>query len=278
MGYHLLKQQPNEQVIEMEIAVLVTEVAELTGEFEFDDDSSIPVDQVTYQLNEFDAYAIEAAVRLKESLEECTVTAVTIGPERATEVLRTALGKGADAAIRVWDDTLEDDQLTCPRWKGNVLARVLERESPDIVFAGVQSEDHAFAATGVITAHELSYEWATIVRDFDVHDGTVEVQRELEGDVVQQVRIELPAVLTVQTGINEPRYASLREIRRAQNVDIHELTVGDVGVDRSDSSDGFELQALETLETNSDAEYFTGDADESAAQLAELLSKRGVIS
>jgi len=259
----------------MKILVTVTEVAEADDEFEIDG-LSIDERYLTFDLNEWDNYAVEEAVQLSEAHDDIEVVTVTVGPERSEETIRQALAKGADRAIRVWDDSLEDVTLLDAATKARLLAAVAREEDPDLVLSGVQSNDVAFGATGVALAEELGFEWGAVVNELDVdrESGVASVHRELEGGVEELTDIELPAVLTIQTGINEPRYASLRGIRQAQSKPLDVHTPDDLGVEMGESS--LSLSSLEVPETESDVTLFEGSAEDTAAELAEFLKERGV--
>lgn len=264
----------------MDILVPVTEVAELQDDFEIAGRNTISAEDSEFSLNDFDEYAVEAAVQLKEGMPECEVTAVTIGSERTEEVLRRVLAKGADRALRLWDDTLPTDRLISPRLKGQLLARFAAEEEPNLVLTGVQGADHAFATTGVLMAHELGYEWATLVVDLEYDDDSqsIRAQRELEGGTLQPVKLQLPAVLTIQTGINEPRYASLRELRAASRHDIPVLDLDDIGLTVPELERDFTLVELEQTPQRTETEYFEGPTDEAAVELATLLQHEGAVS
>jgi electron transfer flavoprotein beta subunit len=257
----------------MKILVTVTEVAEADDEFEIE---GLTIDKryLTYDLNEWDNYAVEEAVQLGEERDDVEVVTATVGPERTEETIRQALAKGADRAIRVWDEQLAGTMIDAAT-KARLLAAVARKEDPDFVLSGVQSNDVAFGATGVALAAELGFEWAAVVNQLDVDaDATVaSVHRELEGGVEELTDVELPAVLTIQTGINEPRYASLRGIRQAQSKPLDVYTPGDLGVELGESS--LSLTSLEVPETESDVTLFEGSAEETAAELAEFLKERG---
>jgi electron transfer flavoprotein beta subunit len=258
----------------MKILVTVTEVAEPDDEFEISG-QSIDDRYLTYDLNEWDDYAVEEAVQVSEAYDDVEVVSVTVGPERAEETIRQALAKGVDRAIRVWDDDLGGDLLD-PGTTAELLAGVVEAEEPDFVFSGVQSGDMAFGATGVALAEAVGLEWAAVINDFDLDPeaGSASVRRELEGGVEELTDVELPAVFTIQTGINEPRYASLRGIRRAQQKPLDVATPADLGVDVQST---LSLSSLEVPETESDVTYFEGSADETAADLAAFLrEEKGV--
>ena len=258
----------------MKVLVTVTEVAEADDEFEID---GLTIDEryLTYDLNEWDNYAVEEAVQLGEANDDVEVVTATVGPERAEETIRQALAKGADRAIRVWDDQFEGTMIDAAT-KARLLAAVAQEEEPDLVLSGVQSNDVAFGATGVALAAELDFEWAAVVNqlDLDADAGVASVHRELEGGVEELTDIELPAVLTIQTGINEPRYASLRGIRQAQSKPLDVHTPADLGVDIGESA--LSLTSLEEPETESNVTLFEGSAEETASGLAEFLKERGV--
>jgi len=259
----------------MKILVTVSEAVAVDDDFEV---SGTGIDEryLTYDLNEWDNYAIEEAVQMSEAREDVEVVTVTVGPERTEEVVRQALAKGADRAVRVWDDGLADADVLDPATKAELVAAVASEEEPDLVLTGVQSGDYAFGATGVSLAAALGYEWAAVVNTLDVEDGTASVHRELEGGVEELTDVELPAVLTIQTGINDPRYASLRGIRQAQSKPLDVKSLDDVGLAVEDLPLSLTLSSLYEPETEGEATLFEGGADETAGELADLLRERGV--
>ena len=250
----------------MKVLVTVTEVANADDEFEISG-TEIEETYLSYDLNEWDEYALEAAVRLGENDDSVEVVTATVGPERVEETIRTALAKGADRAVRVWDDELADETMLDPSRKAKLLAEVVEAEEPDLVLSGVQSGDVALGETGVAL---VGFGWAAVVNQFEIEEESVQVHRELEGGVEERTSVELPAVLTIQTGINEPRYASLRGIRQAQSKPLEV---------RSPSVPGGSPLALTDLavpESESDTDIFEGSAEETAVELAALLEEKGV--
>jgi electron transfer flavoprotein beta subunit len=262
----------------MKVLVTVKEVATVEDEFQIAG-TSIDETYLEYDLNEWDDYAVEEAVQLQEAGIADEVVAVTIGPERSEETIRMALAKGADRAVRIWDDALEGADLLDVGAKTAILEKVVEEEDPDLVLSGVQADDDSFGATGVSLADALGFEWAAVVNHLDqdsVESGTASIRRELEGGVEELTDVELPAVLTIQTGINEPRYASLRGIRQAQRKEIAPKTLGDLGLDAAAVENELTLTDMYEPETESDATYFEGDPGEAAGQLADLLREKGV--
>jgi electron transfer flavoprotein beta subunit len=264
--------------IRMKVLITVAEVAQVEDDFEID---GLEVDDryLDYDLNEWDDYAIEAGVQIQEAGDDVKVVSVTIGPERSEETIRMALAKGADRAVRVWDKSLEEAAYLGSETKADVLAAVVEEEQPDLVLSGVQSGDSAFGATGVSLADEIGFEWAAVVNHLVYEAGAenASVHRELEGGVEELTDVELPAVLTIQTGINEPRYASLRGIRQAQSKEIAPKDLGDLGLDATVTESSLSLTEMYEPETESDATLFDGSPDEEADQLAEMLRDKGVV-
>jgi len=260
----------------MKVLVAVKEVAEVGDDFEISG-SEIPEEYLEYDLNEWDDYAVEAGVQLEEAGHADEVVGVTIGPERSEETIRMALAKGVDRAIRIWDDALGEGLLDV-RAKSRLLAAVVGAEEPDLVLTGVQAADDSFGATGVALADAVGYEHAAVVNqlDLDPDAGEVGVHRELEGGVEELTDVDLPAVLTIQTGINEPRYASLRGIRQAQRKEIAERGLGDLGLDAAAVEGELTLTSMYEPESESDAELFEGDPGETAGQLAGVLREKGV--
>jgi electron transfer flavoprotein beta subunit len=259
----------------MKVLVTVKEVAEVADDFEIEG-LEIPETYLEYDLNEWDDYAVEAAVRIAEDRDDVEVVAVTIGPERSEETIRMALAKGADRAIRVWDDALAEADLLDPTTTARILAAVAEDEDPDLVLSGVQAADVGFGATGVALADLLDMGWAAVVNDMNLEDGDASVRRELEGGVEELTTVSLPAVLTIQTGINEPRYASLRGIRQAQRKELAVHTLADLDLDPSLVDDDLVLAGMAKPESESDATIFEGGAEETAAELETVLRDAGV--
>ncbi|PHQ38520.1 electron transfer flavoprotein subunit beta [Halorubrum persicum] len=265
----------------MKVLVTVKEVAIVQDGFEITG-TEINDDHLDYDLNEWDNYAVEEAVQLAEAGDDVEVVAVTIGAEHSEETIRIALAKGVDRAVRVWDETIADADLLDVETKSRLLGAVVEREDPDLVLSGVQANDDSFGATGVALAEEVGFQWSAVVNALNTEtvldSGVASVRRELEGGVEELTDVDLPAVLTIQTGINEPRYASLRGIRQAQSKDITTCTIEDLGLSEDVVESSLDITDMYKPESKSDAEYFDGEADEQAAQLADILQNKGVVT
>lgn len=255
----------------MKILTTVAEVATLEDDFEIDG-TAINERYLEYDLNEWDDYAIEEAVQLREEGLADEVVTVTIGPERSEETIRMALAKGADRAIRVWDDSFNG--LLDVAAKTEILQAVVAEEDPDLVLSGVQTSDDMFGATGVSLADAIDFSWVAVVNNLELDSEIARVHRELEGGVEELTDVEMPAVLTIQTGINEPRYASLRGIRQAQQKEIAQKSLADLGFDVVESK--LRLTDMYEPEVESDATTFEGSPEETAGELADVLRERGI--
>jgi electron transfer flavoprotein beta subunit len=170
----------------------------------------------SYEMNEPDAYALEESLRLKEK-HGGEVVVCSAGPARVAQVIREALARGADRAIHVEDDGLAAADAFVV---ADALASAMKEEQFDLILTGLQSDDQGFAQTGVILAERLGLPHATIIMDVQAEGGRLRVKRELEGGWFQWVTMALPAVLTIQSGINQLRYATLKGIMAAKKKEI----------------------------------------------------------
>ncbi|MDO5703593.1 MAG: electron transfer flavoprotein subunit beta/FixA family protein [Paracoccus sp. (in: a-proteobacteria)] len=257
----------------MKILVMVKQVAFLDDEFEMrDNDRDVEEDFFEKDLNEFDHFSVEEALLIKEAAgDDAEVVAVTVGDDDADDVLRTALAKGADRGIRVWDDALEDaDGISIAK----VLAKVVEREQPDMVFTGAQSADFGSAVTGMALAGILGWPHAAVICHLEYGRGakTATLRRELEGGLEEIMTIRCPAVLSIQLGINEPRYASLRGIKQAKQKHVDELSLDDLDLDAGAVAPASRVRRMYTPEKGQ-AELITGSPAEQAARLAEIIKE-----
>jgi electron transfer flavoprotein beta subunit len=209
----------------MRIAVCIKQVPTREWQPRIDDTKrGVREQDASFEMNEPDAYALEEALRLREK-HGGEVVACTAGPARASQVLREALARGADRAIHV-----EDDRLTSIGTDAFVVASALadavRDEKFDLVLTGLQSDDQGAAQTGVILAERLGLPHATIVMDVQVQEPSIRVKRELEGGWFQWVQMPLPALITIQSGINQLRYATLKGIMAAKKKEVRKVTPG----------------------------------------------------
>jgi electron transfer flavoprotein beta subunit len=254
--------------------VPVKQVALLDDEFELlDGGSGVDPDRLEWDLNEWDSFSLEAAVQLREAAGDGEVIAISVGDEEAQDGLLSALAKGADRAVRIWDDALQEaDALAVAR----VLAAAVGPESPDLILCGVQSSDAVNSATGIALAGYLGLPHVAVVKKIELDGEAATVERELEGGLVELVRIALPALLTIQTGINEPRYATLRAIKQAREKPLEVRSLADVGLDADavSSAAGAHRRRLAHPEKGEGAEMLGGSTAEIAARIAAIVKER----
>ena len=219
---------------------------------------------LTYEINEPDAYALEEALQLKEK-HGGEVVALCAGPARAAQTIREALAKGADRAIHIEDNDVDSlDTLALSK----LLAAAAKAESPDLILTGLQSDDLGSGQTGVIMAELLGMPHGTIIMAVEKLDGSIRVKRELEDGWFQHVTMSLPAVLTIQSGINKLRYATLMGIKKAKSKEIKVVTAASLGVDCTPQQERLKVYIPSRTKQ---AQIFDGPAKESAAKLVEKL-------
>ena len=222
-------------------------------------------EDVSYEVNEPDAFALEEALRQKEK-HSGEVVAITAGPARASQVLREALAKGADRAIHLEDSGFIGlDAYNTAR----AIAAAIKEEKFDLIFTGLQSDDYGYAQTGVILAQLLGLPHATIIMQIEKNESGIRVKRELEAGFFQFVDMPLPAVLTIQSGINKLRYATLIGIKQAKTKPVRKVTLAEV-----QSAMGNNLQKIEKMyipEKSKNTQFIDGAPAEIAKKLVEKL-------
>jgi electron transfer flavoprotein beta subunit len=227
-------------------------------------------EDVSYEVNEPDAFALEEALRQKEK-HGGEVVVITAGPTRAMQVLREALAKGADRAIHLEDNAFVglDAYNTARAIAAAIVVGQSKDEKFDLIFTGLQSDDYGYAQTGVILAQILGLPHATIIMQIEKTQAGIRVKRELEAGFFQFVDMPLPAVLTIQSGINKLRYATLIGIKQAKAKPLRKVTLAEV-----QSAMGSNLQKIEKLyvpEKSKNTEFLEGSAAEVAKKLVEKL-------
>ena len=218
-----------------------------------------------YEMNEPDSFALEEALRIKETCGG-EVVAVSAGPARTASTIREALAKGADRGLLIEDDQFSRaDAYTTAQ----ALAAALKREERcDLVLTGLQSDDMGFGQTGVILAELLGLPHATIIVEVSVEQDHVRVKRELEAGWFQDVELPLPSLLTIQSGINKPRYATLMGIKKAKTRPLQRYTPGELGIELSSSQI---VRRIYAPQREKQTQFLEGATDDVAAQLVEKL-------
>ena len=228
------------------------------------DGTGVELANVKMSMNPFDEIAVEEALRLKEAGKAEEVVAVSIGPAKAEETLRTALAMGADRAILIaTDETVE------PLAVAKLLKKVAEEEAPQLIILGKQAIDDDSNQTGQMLAALLGWSQATFASKLELGDGDAKVTREIDGGL-QTISVKLPAIVTTDLRLNEPRYASLPNIMKAKKKPLDKKTPADYGVDCA--------RRLEVLKTEEPAARKAGIKVASAAELVDKLkNEAGVL-
>ena len=219
---------------------------------------------IGFEMNEPDSYALEEALRLKEK-HGGEVVALSMGPERVKQTIKEALAKGADRGIHIADHNFA--QLD-PLGAAKALAAAISREKADLVLTGLQSEDHGFGQTGVLLAALLDRPHATIIMAIDVAGDRMKLKRELEAGWFQHMECPLPAVLSIQSGINKVRYATLKGIMAAKRKEIVTLTRESLGIAHEPMQ---KIEKIYVPTKTKKTEFLTGAPKEVAAKLVEKL-------
>lgn len=258
----------------MNILVPVKRVAALEDDFRIRDDGrDVDPDDLNFDLNEWDSFSLEQAVLIKEAASsQVQVIAVTVGPEECDQELRACLAKGADRALRVWDEAVAGSD---PIGIARILAAVARREEAALVLAGAQSSDHGHATTGIALAAALSWPHVAVVVGLKYAAGDVQMTatRELEAGVLQDVELACPAVLTIQLGINKPRYASLRAIKQAAAKPIEVFgprELGLAGTELGEVGSASRVRRM-LIPEKGRAQMIEGTAQQKAARLAQII-------
>ncbi len=258
----------------MRILVCVKQVPDSQSSFRINDEATgIKENGIVFVLNDYDRYAMEEAIRIREALGDVEITVVSVGPGRVESSIRKALELGGQDGLHIDDsDAPAVDALSV----ASLIAAWAKDKYFDLVLCGVMSEDFQRGQVGPMLAELLGFSCATTVVSEQISEGRdkVLVERELERGLREQVELALPAVLTIQSGINVPRYGSLSNVLRVKKMEIPSVAALELGpVDSCE-----ELVRVSIPETRATCEFITGSLDEMADRLIyEVLSKAGVL-
>jgi electron transfer flavoprotein beta subunit len=228
------------------------------------------------EMNEWDEYAIEEALLIKERLGG-TVTAITMGPEGSDAVLRRCLAKGADNAIWLKDEAFEGSDAYAT---AKTLHSAIKGLEYDLVLTGAQAGDDNYSAVGGILAELLGLAQAQMVKKVEVKEEALMVNRELEGGLEESLEMPMPALLAIQTGINEPRYVSIMGIRKARKKEITVMGLSDLGLtgdDVGEAGSWMRVQRVYAPPVEKEPEILSGSPEEVAGRLVEVFRSRGLI-
>lgn len=219
---------------------------------------------LAWEINEPDAYALEAGLQLKEK-QGGEVVVLCAGPDRASQTIREALAKGADRAIHI---ETEEDSVADPLSLGRIMAKALEAERPDLVLTGLQSDDLGYGQTGVVLAEIMGLPHATLIMNIEPEGNGIRVKRELEDGWFQNVDMPLPALLTIQSGATKLRYATLMGIKKAKTKEVKRLSVGDLG---GAGQGSVHVERIYFPERSKRSQIFDGPPHEAVTKLVEKL-------
>ncbi len=219
---------------------------------------------IGFEMNEPDSFALEEALRLREK-HGGEVVALSMGPERVKQTIKEALAKGADRGIHVVDDKF---YALDPLASARSLAAAIQKEKFDLLLTGLQSDDHGFGQTGVLLAGLLGLPHATLIMQIEVLEGRMKLKRELEAGWFQWVEAPLPAVLSIQSGINKVRYATLKGIMAAKKKEIATIPRESLGVTSEPTQ---RVERIYVPQKTKKTEFLSGTPKEAAANLLEKL-------
>ena len=257
----------------MNIIVCVKRVP-MTQEVDLEIDPAkkgVKKDALAYVINDWDNYAIEEAVLLQEKFGG-TVTAITIGDEDDEEVLRRALAMGADKSIRIDPGEQELDGFVISK----ILASVIKDLEYDLVLTGVQTDDDNSGMVGIMLAEELGLSHAAVVTGMEPEGDNATIKVELEGGMDEISKIKLPSLLTIQTGINEPRYVSIMGIRKARKKELNVISVADLGLSEDDLTRRTVIEEVFLPPETTGAEMIEGDLSSVAGDIIRIIKEKGV--
>ena len=227
-------------------------------------------DNLVYVINEWDNYAVEEAIRIKEQ-SGGTVTAVTLGKEEDEEVLRRSLAMGADAAVRIDPGNLQPDAFVTSA----LLAAVVKSLPYDLVLTGAQSDDLNHGIVGALLAERLGITHVTVVNSLKLADGKAQITVELEGGQEEVAQVALPALLAIQTGINEPRYVSIMGIRKAAKKELKVIQAEELGLSAEDLQPSLFTEEMYLPPEAAGAEMLQGDAASVAGKIVRIMREKG---
>jgi len=252
----------------MKIAVLMKQVPNEDAAIKIESEGkSIIEDNVTFITNEPDTYGLEEALLMKDKMDNIDeVVVCTMGPESAQQTIKDALAKGADRGIFINNS---DQRYQDPLYRAKIIAKVLENEKFDIILSGLQSDDDGYAQLGILLAELMNMNHASLVMGTEFIDNeTVKVKRELESGWFQWSELKLPVSLTIQSGLNQPRYASLKGIMGVKKKTIDSYNFNDLQIEGKSQT---ELIKLFNPEKTKVTKFLEGSSDEIVEQLVDVL-------
>lgn len=255
----------------MKILVCIKQVPDMESKFKVNGDGNwYDSADLAWRMNEYDEYAVEQAVQLKEQVGDADLTVLCVGPDRVKETMKKALAMGCDRGVHIGDDAFHQKD---PYEIAAVIAGFAKEKSFDIIFTGMQSQDRGSGQVGVLIGEMLSLPSLTTVVDFAFEGNEIHAKRELEGGSRARVKAAVPAVVTCQLGLNTPRYPTLPNIMKAKKKELLTLPVADL----LDAEKMQETASLYFPEKKGGGLVLEGDVADLADQLISILKDKTVV-
>lgn len=252
----------------MKICVLIKQVPNEDAIIKISPDGNeIIKDNLTYCTNEPDTYALEEALLIKEANDDCEVVVCTLGQEASSQILKEALAKGADRAILIDNNGIENLD---PLGISKIISNVLKKESFDLILSGLQSDDSGHAQTGLLISELLDMTHASLVVGTEILSSSkIKVKKELESGWFQWAEMDMPSSLSIQSGLNKPRYASLKGIMGAKKKQIDRYDSNELGIEISNSN--IKSKQIYIPQKSKETKYIEGDNDSIVEELIKIL-------
>jgi electron transfer flavoprotein beta subunit len=257
----------------MKILVCIKQVPDMESKFKVDGDGTwYAKSDLAWRMNEYDEYGVEQAVQLKEQVKDADVTVLCVGSDKVKETMKKALAMGCDRGAHVADDESSTKE---PYQIAGIIAEYAKDKDFDVIFTGMQSQDRGSAQVGILVSEILGIAGISTVVHFAFNDGVIEAKRELEGGIKACAKVQAPAVVTCQLGLNTPRYPTLPNIMKAKKKELLSIPVEDLlKVDARQ-----ETARMYFPEKKGGGLVLEGDASDLAEQLIKILKeKTGVLS
>jgi electron transfer flavoprotein beta subunit len=229
-----------------------------------------------HDINDWDRFAVEEAVQIKEKTGG-KVTVVCVAPEDSEETLRECLARGADEAFQVWSDEMEGNDGYCTAY---ILSQFIKNRDYDLVLTGTLADDDGAGQVGGMLAAMLDIPSSTLVSKIEISDKRVSFLRELEGGLYESVEMDTPCLIAVATGLNEPRFVSIRAVRKVASIEIPNVGIDELGMAAGQVGEAGSRLVIEEVSLPPEgegAEIISGKPEEAAARLAEILKEKGAI-
>jgi len=245
----------------MKIAVLIKQVPGSESPLSIANNNAwLDEEKVSYVMNESDSYALEEALILKEDNQDSEIVVVSLGPERVKKIIREGLAKGADRGIHI---NMESNEISDPLSIAKVFVDALKSENFDLILSGLQSDDLGHGQTGIIIGELLNMSTGSLAVSTDLKENQISIKQELEAGFFQNVRMSLPASITIQSGLNTPRYPSLKGIMGAKKKEIKTLNINSVDQDSK-------ISKLYLPSSSNEITMIDGSADQIVERLVKV--------